>query len=65
MAPTTSCGKECDEACTRKHRGELQLHDPYHAMIAYELIELAWNEEGENMANEMLDGQVSMRASNM
>ena len=36
--------------------GELNLDDPYDAMVAYELIELAWNEEGENMENEKLDG---------
>ena len=36
---------------------ELQIERPYDAMCAYELLELAWNEEGENMKNETLDGQ--------
>ena len=35
---------------------ELHLEKPYDAMCAYELLELAWNEEGENMKNETLDG---------
>jgi hypothetical protein len=56
MEKTSLCGKDCDAACQAKHIGELHLEDPYDAMVAYELIELAWNEEGENIANEQLDG---------
>lgn len=35
----------------------LQLDDPYDKMVAYELVELAWVEEGENWQNEQMDGK--------
>jgi Ran GTPase-activating protein (RanGAP) involved in mRNA processing and transport len=35
----------------------LDLDDPYERMVAWELVELAWEEKDENWENEMLDGQ--------
>jgi hypothetical protein len=35
----------------------LDLSDPYKRVIANELVELAWNEDGENWDNELLDGK--------
>jgi hypothetical protein len=37
-------------------RYELNLEDPYDRMVAWELVDLAWTEEGENWSDETLDG---------
>ena len=34
---------------------ELDLEDPYDRMVAWELVDLAWTEEGENWSDETLD----------
>lgn len=36
---------------------QLKVDDPYDRMVAYELVELAWVEEGENWQDEMMDGK--------
>lgn len=36
------------------HRCDLE--DPYERMVAWELVELAWEDDGENLQDEMLDG---------
>ena len=48
-------GSSCD-VCKGGGTYELDLEDPYQRMVAWELVELAWADEGENWADETLDG---------
>ena len=52
--------QSAEELFDPKHAGgpwECDLSDPYMRMVAWELVELAWAEEGENWCDETLDGK--------
>jgi hypothetical protein len=56
------CGVcSCQEILRRNGRSlRAQVSMPYERMVANELVELAWVEEGENWMDETMDDKVSI-----